>query len=404
MPRSVRAKVKPEILVWARESAGYTLAEATEQLDIAEEKLFAWESGQSAPTISQLQGMASAYKRPLSVFYLQVVPRTFSVMRDFRRLPGTGIRHVSPNLAQEIRIAQQRRQLALELMEESVTKVLTFRLSATLDDDAETLGEGIRHALGITHREQKEWRRDRQGYAAFNAWRAAIESLGVLVFQTTRVSEEEVSGFAIANSTFPVIVINPANTPPTRRTFSLLHEFIHILLHQSGVSDLEVDAARPPEDQKVEVFCNRVAAATLIPKNHLIAEKAVVEHGSGKEDWTDEVISELARNYSVSREALVRRLLTFNLVSNSFYERKRQQYAEEYRQKRQIERERFKKQDEIFFPNPPRDALTHIGRPLVKMILDSYYRERLSLSDVSGFLGIRTRHVSKLENLVSSRE
>lgn len=253
MTRSVRAKVKPALLVWARESAGYTVPEAAKRLAVSEEKVTAWEEGESSPTIGQLQSMAAAYKRPLSAFYLQVVPKTFMVMRDFRRLPGSGLRRIGPELAQEIRMAQQRRQLALELHEEAGTKVPRFRLSASMEESPEDVGERIRHALRVTVREQTEWRRDRQGYAAFNSWRGKIERLGVLVFQATRVSTQEVSGFSIAEPVLPVIVVSQADTPPTRRTFSLLHEFAHLLLRMSGVSDLEVDAARPrrPEGRGV---------------------------------------------------------------------------------------------------------------------------------------------------------
>lgn len=404
MARSVRAKVKPALLVWARESAGYIPSDAAKRLGVSEERLAAWEKGETAPTIGQLQNMASAYKRPLSAFYLQHVPKTFMVMHDFRRLPGSGLRRFSPDLALEIRTAQQRRQLALELLDEMGAKTPRFRLSATLDDEPEGIGEKVSLALHVTLQERFEWGRDRAGYAAFNAWRSKIEKLGVLVFQATRVSSAEVSGFAVAEPVMPVIVISQSDTPPTRRSFSLLHEFAHLMLRMSGVSDLDVDAARPPEDQKIEVFCNRVAAAALMPKEQFLAEDLVTTHGAGKDDWADEVIGDLARNYSVSREALVRRLLTFNLTSKAFYEKKRKQYSDEFQQKKHLERERAKAQGERFLTNPSRDALTQLGRPLVRMILDSYYQERLSLSDVSGYLGIRTRHVPRLEDLISARE
>jgi len=404
MPRPVRAKVKPALLIWARKSAGYTEGEAAQRLNISEQKLVAWEEGSASPTIGQLQIMAAAYKRPLSAFYLQNVPKDFMVMRDFRRLPGSGMRRFTPELAQEIRVAQQRRELALELLTETGEKPPRFRLAASLEEDPEAVGERIRHALHVTSQNRAEWRRNPDGYAAFNAWRAKIESLGVLVFQSARVSSDEVSGFAVAERVLPVIVITKSDTPPTRRTFSLLHEFAHLMLRLSGVSELDVDAARPPEDQQVEVFCNGVAAAALLPKNQLLAEEVVSSHGLGKDNWADETISTLARNFSVSREALVRRLLTLQLATKAFYERKRQQYTDEFRRQRHVQRERARASGDQFFTNPSRDAISQIGRPLVQMILDSYYQERLSLSDVAGFLGIRARHVPRLEDFVTLRE
>jgi len=81
----------------------------------------------------------------------------------------------------------------------------------------------------------------------------------------TRVEADEVSGFAIVEELFPVRAVNHKNTF-NRRRFSLLHEFAHLMLRLSGVSDLDVDADRPPEDQRVEVSCTRVAAAALLPR------------------------------------------------------------------------------------------------------------------------------------------
>jgi Zn-dependent peptidase ImmA (M78 family) len=404
MPKLVRAKVKPALIVWARESASYTTADAARRLKVSEARLREWEAGTQAPTVGQLQRMAEAYRRPLGVFYLPEVPTEFQPMRDFRRLPGTGLRRISPELALEIRLAQQRRQLALDLIEEAGEKPERFRLRATLAEDADVLGEKIRSALHVSINEQTGWRTDLAGHTAFNAWRSKIEHQGVLVFQSTRLDSSEVSGFAIAGDTLPVIVVTRAGTPPTRRNFSLLHEFVHLLLRMSGVSDLDVDAARPPEDQQVEVFCNRVAAAALIPAGMLRAEPLVRNHGLfADENWSDETIAELAGEYSVSREALVRRLLTLGLATQTFYQRKRAQYHEEFARQRERKKQESKIAKTEFVTNPPRDALTNFGKPLVQMILGSYYQDRMTLSDVSGYLGLRTRHIPRLEQIVGTR-
>ena len=113
---SVFANVKPEILQWARESAGFSLSEAAIAMDKSEDTLASWEKGPASPTIPQLRKLAQLYKRPLGVFYLQEVPQGFQVISDFRRLPGGQPRHFSPELTQEIRVAHQRRELALELL------------------------------------------------------------------------------------------------------------------------------------------------------------------------------------------------------------------------------------------------------------------------------------------------
>ncbi|TAK46585.1 MAG: ImmA/IrrE family metallo-endopeptidase [Betaproteobacteria bacterium] len=403
MARVIRAKVKGSVLAWARDSAGLTTQEAARRAGTTEDKLAAWENEARAPTVGQLQKLANAYRRPLAVFYLQEPPMRFQAMRDFRRMPGDGPVAFSPELVLEIRVAHQRRQLAMELLQESGEEIPRFELSARLTDNPEEVGANIRRTLGVGPAERALWRTDPAGYSAFNSWRARIEKAHALVFQSSRITAGEVSGFAIAEELLPAIVVSRKRTSVRRRTFSLLHELAHVMLRLSGVSELDVDAARPPEEQRVEIFCNKVAAATLMPEESVRSEPQFTGIRMASESWTDDVIRELALEYSVSREAFVRRMQTLGYTTAAFYRRKRAQYNEEFRRRLEREREAYKRPGNEFKTNPPRDALTNFGTPLVQMILGSYYQDRMTLSDVSGYLGIRTRHIPRLEQIVGSR-
>jgi Zn-dependent peptidase ImmA (M78 family) len=277
-------------------------------------------------------------------------------MRDLRRLPGTGQRHYSPALQFEIRTANERRELALELAADLEQDIPRFSLSATEREDPEQVGERIRVALGITVQLQVDWK-DSLGRTGFQAWRSRIEELGVLVFQTTRIDTEEASGFAIAAETLPVIAVNRKD-PPSRRTFSLLHEFVHLMVRVSGISDLESDAKRPPEDQRIEIFCNQVAAAALMPKDALLSEPRVIEQGRRSTDWSDGLLSDLARQFNVSREALLRRLLTLERTTADFYRKKRSQYIAEYL----AMRARQKEEEADIKRNMPLETINNFGR------------------------------------------
>jgi Zn-dependent peptidase ImmA (M78 family) len=185
----------------------------------------------------------------------------------------------------EIRAASERRELALELAADIDQEIPKFSLSATDREDPEQVGDRIRAALGITVQLQLKWRDD-DGRAGFNAWRQRIEDIGALVFQTTRFPSEDASGFAIADDALPVIAVNRKDAP-TRRTFSLLRELAHLMVRVSGVSELETNVARPPEDQRIEIFCNQVAAAALIPEGTLLADPIVVAQGPNSTGWSD---------------------------------------------------------------------------------------------------------------------
>jgi Zn-dependent peptidase ImmA (M78 family) len=402
MAARVKSTINPALVTWARETAGFKAAEAAKRLKVDEERLAAWEdpANDESPSIPQLRKLAALFKRPLAVFYLRETPMRFKVIRDLRRLPGTGAQSYSPAVQLEVRAANERRELALELAADLEQELPKFTLTATDKEDPEEVGERIRTTLGVTTDLQLHWR-DNDGRAGFNAWRNRIESLGVLIFQTTRFPSDEASGFAITADTLPVIAVN-RNDALTRRTFSLLHEFAHLMVRVSGVSDLETDAARPPEDQRVEVFCNHVAAAALIPRDVILANARVVAQGALSTDWSDAEISDLARQFNVSREALLRRLLTFDRTTDEFYRQKRGQYVAEFVVSQQRKKEKAVATD--MKRNMPQETVSNFGKPLVNMLLDNYHQDRMTLSEVSGYLGLKVKHIPKLEEAAGFRE
>lgn len=402
MAARVKSTINPALLTWARETAGFTPTEAAKRLKIDEERFAAWEDpeNEDAPSIPQLRKIAALFKRPLAVFYLHETPPRFEVMRDLRRLPGVGARSYSPAVQLEIRAANERRELALELAADLEQEIPTFTLNATMQERPEVIGARIRTALEITTDLQLHWR-DIDGRTGFNAWRSRIESLGVLVFQTTSFSSEEASGFAIAAEALPVIAVN-RNDALTRRTFSLVHELAHLMIRISGVSELETDVNRPPEDQRVEIFCNSVAAAALIPRDALLTEPRVVAHGARSANWNDSEISDLARNFNVSREAILRRLLTLNRTTDNFYGQKRAQFFAEYLQN-QI-RKKEKATESEMKRNMPQETVSNFGKRLVNMLLDNYHQDRMTLSEISGYLNLKVKHVPKLEEAAGFRQ
>jgi Zn-dependent peptidase ImmA (M78 family) len=303
----VRAKVKPELLKWGRTTAGFNLKEAAAKAGVDPERLAAWESdGDERPTMNQLRALAKAYRRPISVFYLSKVPRDFAIMHDFRRLPGEVALVYSPTLRLEVRAAYQRREVALTLLGELEQQAPRFTAQESLADDPEAAGMVAREAIGIRYDDQVGWRDERKAY---NAWRDAIEAVGVLVFQVVGVTTDEMRGFSIAEDVLPVIAVNRKDKP-NGRTFLLLHEFTHLMLRESGLCDLDEDVAlRPPEENRVEVFCNHVAGAALVPRANLLAEAIVVNKGERRHQWSDEELEVLARRYAISREVMLRRLL-----------------------------------------------------------------------------------------------
>ncbi|MCH8999271.1 MAG: ImmA/IrrE family metallo-endopeptidase [Proteobacteria bacterium] len=396
--RSGRANISKPVLRWARVQAGYSQEDARRKLQVKIERYQAWENDNEdlKPTIKQLRKIAKLYKRPVSLFYLTDPPQGFQPMRDFRRLPGDGLLSYSPALLYSIELAQQRRNLALELYQDVGEEIGEFVMRASLEDEPEALGARIRRDLGITFSDQVQWRRY-DALGPFKAWRRALEDLNILVFQMGSVDREEISGFALAENYLPIVAVNRKDVP-NRRTFSLLHEFVHILLKLSGASDLDVDARRPPEEQRVEIFCNRVAAAALMPSEQVLGLASVQAHAGHSTDWHDAEIREASDIFGVSREAFVRRLLTLGRTTRAFYEAKRKQYRAEFLDNLEKRQKQYRESEKKFRKNPPQDVFVELGRPYVRLVLDGVRHDLLTLNEASGYLGnLRIRHFPKLE-------
>jgi len=390
MAKGIEALVRPELLVWARRSAGYEIEVAAKKAQVKPDQLEHWERGEGRPSIPQLRKLGKVYKRSLAVFYLPHPPEDFQPMRDFRRLPGQIAGIQSPQLRFEIRRAHSRRELALDLYESVEGPPPQFALRAALADDPEDVGEYIRAALGVRYDEQITW----TGlYEPFNRWRAALERAGLLVFQAVDIDVLEMRGFSISDTPLPAIVVNIKDSP-RGRTFTMLHELCHIMLREAGLCDIYEEFDRPPQEQRVEVFCNWVAGAALVPRQRLL-EEYLVRSRQGRTEWPDEEIGALAARYGTSREVVLRRLLMCDRTTEAFYRRKREQFQEEYE-------DQLEQRAEGFAP-PHTMAVSSAGPLLVQLILNSYHQGQITASDVSDFLEVRLKHLSKIEAAVLGR-
>ena len=385
------ALVEFKLLVWARQTASLSLEEAAKGGGVPVEKLASWEAGEAHPSIPQLKKLAGVYKRPLSVFFLPEPPSDFMALRDFRRLALTGERPYSPQLAYEIRAAHERRAVAVDIAERLGEEPEKLGVNARITDDPENVAQKLRERLGVTIDQQCRWGDPTK---AFRAWRDAIENAGVLVFALSgahhRVPLEEVRGFAIAEDLFPTIVVNGKDRT-NGRTFTLLHELGHVALGQSVIeNEMEPSEGMPAPDRAIETFCNRVAAAVLMPRDILLAETIVAAKQHARASWTDAEIAALARRYSVSREALLVRLAELGRADRAFVQAKRREYARQYEEM----------EDEAegggFAPFATQ-VVSHLGRGFARLVLQGYYTRALTLSTASGYLGTQAKHVANIE-------
>ncbi len=390
MARTPDALIRPELLVWARQSAGFDLDTAAARLRVSAERLRSWEAGATRPTVAQLRAAARVYRRPLAVFYLPEPPRDFQPLRDFRRLPAAELGRLSPELLAVIRRARAVREAALELRELAEEPVAAAPALADGASDPERFGAAARALLGVNLEQQAGWR---DGRRALNAWLEAVSALDVLVLQAQSISLAEMRGFSIAAERLPVIVLNGGDFPRAR-TFTLLHELVHVLLHADGVCDaLPRRRVRGPADE-VEVFCNRAAAAALMPLDAFQAEPVLRRVPAGGR-WSEDVIRGLAERYAVSQEAVVRRLHSVGLADWAFLQESVAAYRAAYEAHREGLRRR--RREAPGGPTYYRLKVRDLGRGFIGSALDAYHRRAITGSDLSEYLEIKLNLLPGLE-------
>jgi len=385
MAERLKAAVKHELLEWARSDAGFTLEQAAKRITVKPERLAEWEAGTRWPTITQLRKIAEVYHRPLAVFFLDVPPMAFSAMHDYRRLAEVAPEPESPKLNLQVRRAFQRREVALDLFRDLGEAFPTLPFTLKLSDDPEIAGAHIREALRLPLETQLAWKDDRE---AFNAWRSALEASGVLVFQAIRVEVREMRGFSISETPLPAIVVNRKDAP-RGRIFTLLHEYTHVLLGVGGLCDLSEVGLRTRQDERAEVFCNRVAAAALLPREALLQLDIVRTQPMRTMTWSDKALQGIATQFNVSSEAVLRRLLTLGRTSTEFYQQRREALLKAYAEAAPKRRG---------FVPPSQEPLSTAGRMFVRLVLQGYYQEKITSSDVADFLSVRLNHLPKIEH------
>ena len=387
MARSVEALVNSELLRWSRKTAGFDIGVAAKKAQVKEEALKSWERGESRPSIAQIRKLGRVYKRPIAVFYLPEPPQGFTVPKDYRRPDGSNPRPPSPELLFEVRQAHSRREVLLELLGRTEGTSFSLDITATVNERADEVADRLRTFLGVSFEDQDDWQ---QGHDTMNKWRAALERAGILVFQMSSVSWEEARGFSLNAENLPLVVVNSKDAP-NGRTFTMLHELTHLSLRKGGICDLVQHELSSNVTSQIEVFCNAVAASVLIPRRVFLEDPAFQSHRSNAQ-WTDGEIGKLARKFHCSREVALRRLLTFRLLSSESYSAKLKELRENYASKA--------KPDRRGFQQPAQKTVSSLGHFYVRVLLNSFYEDYITGSDLADFLEVRLKHLPRIEAIL----
>jgi len=387
-----RAFITPNVLKWARESARMTEETAAAKIPkLTVEKLKEWENGTSQPTIRQAQILAKAYKRPFALFFLPEVPRDFQPLQDFRK---SGSRELTTSSIFIIREIQQKQAWISDVYSENNEEKLPFVGRFSLNSNPKDVANDILATLGINPAKYKTDNPIRE-------WINAAESNGIFVSRTSfihskmKLDSEELQGFAIADQFAPFVFVNSDdwNAP---QLFTLVHELAHIWIAATGISNgIEPEIENRDKFNPIELFCNEVAANTLIPNEIILSIDRRVFSNSQE-------IFKTAKNLGVSSFAFLVRALNLQLVSNSEYKALKKQAEIDYQAflKREAEKKaafKLKQKEKPGGPNPYLLRLNKNSRLFTQVVLDLLRSGLVQPTQASFLLGTPSNNFHKLE-------
>jgi len=366
-------------------SMGYSLEDAADKAGVPVERYLAWETGKQSPTYKQLETLAErVYRRPVAILLLSKPPEEEPIERQFRSLSNAQISNLPPELRLGLRKAARYQAILSEV--NPITRKTGYpRFQFSVDNDPAVSAAKFREKLGFSLSEQMSWRPEE----AFRQYQAIVESLGIFVFKMS-LPMPQVRAFCLTGEQ-PVIVLNKQDSR-NGMIFSLIHETCHLLLDES---DLFRDDAGPMNAKysKVEDFCNRFAAAFLVPDAEF--GQYVQNAGLVRKKVSDGQIQKLSRRYNVSQEVIARKLLALAYITEDFFWKQKALWDAAARAAKDKQNEALKDNESGLDQSVK--LLYEKGKPYVSRVINAYDQGLISSSDLSDYLETKLKHLPKIQ-------
>jgi Zn-dependent peptidase ImmA (M78 family) len=385
--------INNNILIWARESSGFSIEDAAKKLQLhdtktssATNKLLAFEKGKP-PTRALLVKMSNQYKKPLLTFYMKNPPEKADRGEDFRTLSGeTSLREnaIVDTLIGDVKARQS--VLREALLEEDEAEELVFIGSINSKEKIASVVEKIKFTLNF---DLREFRKYKVADDAFKYLRSATEAIGVYTLLTgnlgshhSNVGVSTFRGFVLADKIAPFVVINDLDNR-SAWSFTLLHELVHLWLGKTGVSSLYFES-------QIEKFCNDVASEILLPSNDL---KNLLVDTSSFNNLNQE-ISKFSQARNISSSLVSYRLFKDGIIDKNLWQELSSFYKEqwlEFKAKQKKQRAKNKGGPNYFVVHRNK-----LGNALVSIAERMTYSGALTTTRAALLLGVKPLKVQKL--------
>ena len=370
--------VNPELLRWAVDRSGLSFSDFSEPVQ-------EWINGDSQPTVRKLERFARKAMVPFGYMFLASPPVESIGIPDFRTVRDENRRTFSPNLRDTITDVQRRQAWMREYLIDAGNDQLSFVGSIQPNQSTSQAASTIRNQLRLSvdwQSKQSTWE------AALTKLRLAIERVGIFVSMTNQVglntrralNQEEFRGFVLIDEYAPWVFVN-TNDSKSAQMFTFAHEMVHIWVGKPGLFNLEKLEAH---EDRVEQFCNRVAAEILLPENRFLKAWAIA--GSVSERCTN-----VAKAFKVSPLVVGRRAFELDLISSrSFF----QFYRDEMEKWRELKDQNKGKSAPVFW----QQQRLRLGDRFGYAVAKAYAERKLLPSEAQDLTGFSRETFSKYAN------
>lgn len=315
--------------------------------------------------LDDLIALASALNRPWPYLLIDEAEAPPPTDHDHRTVANRAA-GITAELVNELESTAELLDAAAELFPDDVVRLPEVRVN--LDVNVETAGARVRGALDVSVERQRAAKDD---YAALRTWVSALHSQNIYVAQR-HLEDPTVRAFSLRRAERCFVVVDTRDTP-NARVFSVVHEYVHLLMHSAGICDLDDRTA-------IERYCNAVAGAALLPPHVLAPERAWPWGNSADDD--DARLRQLSRHEHVSQAAILIRLKDLGILTQELFNA-----LDSRRQQRRPE----KAPGGTYYPT----EINKVGRKFAGDVLASLDAGRLARQDAAALLGIAEHNVAR---------
>ena len=262
MSNIIRFPIKKDVLVWAIENGDRSF----EYLIRHFPKLNQWIQGEKSPALGQIKELSKKTSIPFGYFFLNDPPKEEIPLLKFRTINNENAKPsralIDTIMTMEHRQAWMKDYLIENGQDSPLSIVNSFNIRMNPNNVAST----VRKKLNLDEDLHSLTEEEFHTYLKDN-----LSKLGVMVMQSGIVGSQtkrtlsvnEFRAFVLIDDVVPLIFINRCDSL-SANAFSLIHEFVHILI---GKPEILNDREIPKSSLEDERWINNITARVLLPES-----------------------------------------------------------------------------------------------------------------------------------------